>query len=114
MNKSKNGRAIGRLRNIVELCWKFLDSFSPQNSWHRGDFPAGPVVNNLPSSEGDVGLIRGQETKIPGASGQLSPHARITELLASGAHVPNQRTAQVLQPRIYVTHMPQLRFDSAK
>ena len=27
MNKRKNGRAIGRLRNIFELCWKFLDSF---------------------------------------------------------------------------------------
>ena len=114
MNKRKNGRAIGRLRNIFELCWKFLDSFSPQNSWRHGDVPGGPVVNNLPSNEGDVGLIHGQETKIPCASGQLSPHARITELLPSGAHVPQLEGSPCAAARVYVTHMPQLRLDSAK
>ena len=88
MNKSKSGRAIGRLRNIFELCWEFLDSFSPQNSGYHGGFPGGPAVTNLPSNEGDIDLIHSQGTKIPHASGQLSPQATITELSPSGAHVP--------------------------
>ena len=33
------------------------------------DFPAGPVVKNLPSNAGEAGLIPGQGTKIPHASG---------------------------------------------
>ena len=41
-----------------------------------GDFPGGPVVKNLPSSEGVAGLIHGQGTKIPHAVGQLSPSAK--------------------------------------
>ena len=36
------------------------------------DFPGGPMVKNLPSNAGDVGLIPGQGTKIPHATGQLS------------------------------------------
>ena len=36
------------------------------NSW---DFPDGPVAKNLPSNAGDMGLIPGQETKIPHAWG---------------------------------------------
>ena len=36
------------------------------------DFPGGPVVKNLPSTAGDVGLIPGQGTKILYAAGQLS------------------------------------------
>ena len=39
------------------------------------NFPGGPVVKNPPSNAGDVGSIPGQGTKIPHASGQLSPHA---------------------------------------
>ena len=39
------------------------------------DFPGGPVVNNLPSNPGDTGSIPGWGTKIPHATGQLSPHA---------------------------------------
>ena len=38
------------------------------------DFPGGPVVKNPPSNAGDVGLIPGWGTKIPHATGQLSPH----------------------------------------
>ena len=38
------------------------------------DFPGGPVVKNLPSNAGDKGSIPGQGTKIPHASGPLSPH----------------------------------------
>ena len=37
------------------------------------DFPGGPVVKNPPSNAGDVGSIPGQGTKIPHATGQLSP-----------------------------------------
>ena len=43
------------------------------------DFPAGPVVKNLPSNAGSVGLIPSQRTKIPHAMGQLSPWATTTE-----------------------------------
>ena len=35
------------------------------------DFPGSPVVKNPPSNAEDVGLIPGQETKIPHAMGQL-------------------------------------------
>ena len=31
----------------------------------RGDFPGGPVVENLPSNAGDAGLISGWGTKTP-------------------------------------------------
>ena len=39
----------------------------------KGDFPGGPVVKNVPSNAGDVGSIPGWGTKIPHATGQLSP-----------------------------------------
>ena len=37
-------------------------------------------MKNLPSNAGDMGLIPGWGTKIPHATGQLSPHATIIEL----------------------------------
>ena len=37
------------------------------------------MVENLPSSAGDLGLIPGQGTKIPHADGQLRPDAANTE-----------------------------------
>ena len=43
------------------------------------DFPGGPVVKNLPSNAGDVGLIPGWGTKIPRASGLQSPRASTRE-----------------------------------
>ena len=43
------------------------------------DFLGGPVVKNLPSNAGYVGLIHGRGTKIPPASGQLSSHASTRE-----------------------------------
>ena len=46
---------------------------------HDGDFPGGPVVQNLPSNAGDTGLIPGRGTKIPHAAGQLSLRAATTE-----------------------------------
>ena len=39
------------------------------------DFPGGPVVKNLPCNVGDTGLILSRGTKIPQASGHLSPCA---------------------------------------
>ena len=45
-------------------------------SW---DVPDDPLVKNPPSNAEDVGLIRGQETKIPHAMGQLSLCATATE-----------------------------------
>ena len=36
-------------------------------------FPGGPVVKNLPANAGNVDLLPDQGTKIPHASGQLSP-----------------------------------------
>ena len=39
----------------------------------------GPVVMNPPANAGDVGSIPGRGTKIPHASGQLSPCAITTE-----------------------------------
>ena len=51
-----------------------------------GDFPGSPVLKNLPSNERDVGLIHGQGTKIPHASGQLNLHAPTTEFI-----MPQQR-----------------------
>ena len=44
------------------------------------DFPGGPVVKNLPYNAGDLGSIPGQRTKIPHATGQLSPRTTTTEL----------------------------------
>ena len=52
------------------------------------DFPAGPVVKNLPSNAGDASSIPGQGTKIPHAVGQLSLCAVTTEPARSGAHEP--------------------------
>ena len=43
------------------------------------DFPNGPMVKNPPSSVGNVGSIPGLGTKIPYASGQLSPREATTE-----------------------------------
>ena len=44
----------------------------------RRYFPPGPVVENLPSSAGDVGLIPGRGTKIPHTMEQLRPDAAKT------------------------------------
>ena len=46
----------------------------------KGDFPSGPVVKNWPYNVGDAGSTPGQGTKIPHATGQLSPRATTTEL----------------------------------
>ena len=45
------------------------------------DFPAGPVVKNLPYNVGDTGSVpgQGQGTKLPYATGQLSLCVAATE-----------------------------------
>ena len=43
-----------------------------------GDCP-GPAVKNTPSNAGDMGLIPGQETKIPHVVGHLGPCATTRE-----------------------------------
>ena len=64
------------------------------------DFPAGPVVKNLPSNAGDVGSIPGRGTKIPHAAGQLSSHATTTELecLNERACAPQLQSSLALEP----------------
>ena len=59
------------------------NSFSSGSERNYRDFPGCPVVKNLPSNAGDMGLIPGWGTKIPHAAGQLSPHATTRE-----AHMP--------------------------
>ena len=73
-----------------------------KESW---DFPGGPVVKNLPYNAGDAGSIPGQGTKIPRASGQLSPRATTTELVCL-----NQRDCvpQITEPTCSGTCAPQL------
>ena len=53
--------------------------FLCQKQQQLRDFPGGPVVKNLPSDAGDTGLIPGRGTKIPHATGQLSPRATTRE-----------------------------------
>ena len=44
--------------------------YVPQECWHC---PGGPVVKSSPCSAGHTGSIPGQQTKIPHATGRLSP-----------------------------------------
>ena len=61
---------------------------NPIKIW-AGDFPGGPVDKSPPSIAGNMGLVPGQGTMIPHAVGQLlSPQARTTEPMSSGAHMP--------------------------
>ena len=80
-----------------------------EKTTHR-DFPGGPVVKNLPSNAGDVGLIPGRGTKIPHAMGQLNPHATTTEPACSRARAPQLESPGALEPvhHNYRAHTPQL------
>ena len=71
-------------------CFSFGRRTSLVNGWKWGDFPGGPVVKNLPSNEGHVGLIPGRGTKIPHAAGQLSLRTTTTEPACRNerSHVP--------------------------
>ena len=83
---------------------QFLEqvNISPQNL-ENGDFLGGPVAKNLPSNAGDMGSIPGQGTKIPHATGQLSPRPTTTE----STH--RSKRSHMLQQRPL---MPQLRLDA--
>ena len=48
-----------------------------------GDLPGGPVVKNLPSNAGNLGVIPGWGTNSLHAAGQLSLHMAATETYAS-------------------------------
>ena len=89
---SLRGLGLGQLRSVKAACLP-PTSFSVCLTNGR-DFPGGPVVKNLPSTAGDVGLIPGWGTKIPYTMEQLSPCAATTE---PSSH--NQREAQGLQQR---------------
>ena len=71
-------------------------------------FPGGPVVKNPPSNAGDAGLIPGRGTKIPHASGQLSPRSPTTEPMHPGAHTLQRKIPHAS------TKIPQPGPDAAK
>ena len=48
-----------------------------------GDFPGGPVVENLPSNAGDAGSIPAGEMKIPHALRQFRPHTATGQSLCA-------------------------------
>ena len=75
------------------------------------DIPGGPIVKNPPSNAGDAGSIPGLGTKIPLATGQLSPRAATTELTRSMACKPQLERHPHCNER---PRMPQLRPDAAK
>ena len=54
----------------------FFHVFLKKETW---DFPDGPVVKNPPCNAEDAGSIPDQGTKIPRATGQLSPHTIMRE-----------------------------------
>ena len=66
-------------KNIKTTFLKNLEHTEVDKEGNR-DFPGGPVVKNPPYNAGDTGLIPGLGSKIPHATGQLSPCATTTEL----------------------------------
>ena len=74
------------------------------------DFPGDLVVKNPPSNAGDVGLIPGWGTKIPSATGKLSPRAATTEPTCPGARTPQLESphAATTEPTCSGAHTPQL------
>ena len=68
------------------------------------DFPGGPAVENLPCSARDVGSTSGQGTKIPCATGQLSPEAATSESALSEDCALELESPCAMQGRAY---MPQ-------
>ena len=69
------------------VCVKLLFSCSFYDSLFV-DFPGGPAVKNLPCSAGDVGSMSDLGTKIPRATGQLSPDAATSEPALSEVCAP--------------------------
>ena len=79
---------------------------------HGRDFPGAPLVNNLPCSVGDGGLIPDQRTKIPHATVQLSLcrnyWACVPQLESPCIHSEGFRVTH------WRSHVPQLRPEAAK
>ena len=81
-------------KQLIQLNIKQTQKPKPKNhlikNGQKREFPGSPVVKNLPSNAGDVGLIPGEGTKVPHAMGQLSPCTTPTELVCPSerAHVP--------------------------
>ena len=69
-------------------------------------FSGGPMVKNPPSNAGDTGSIPGPGTKIPHATGQLSPCTTTTELVVCLNE--RARVLQTTEPTRSGAHMPQL------
>ena len=63
-----------------------------ESEQRQGDFPGGPVVKNLPSNAGDMGLLCGRGTKIPQAAEQLSLLTTATEPKSSRILLPQLET----------------------
>ena len=64
---------------MIFLIRIFFCGYSSGRKYQPRNFPGSTVVKNPPSSAEDVGLIPGQGSKSPYASGQLSPLATTTE-----------------------------------
>ena len=71
------------------------------------ELPCGPVVKNPPCNAGVVGLIPGQEMKMPCTMEQISPHTPATEAMCSGA--PTSQLESALQEKTLhdTTEIPQ-------
>ena len=82
---------------------KELSSYKKTWGDIHGDLVAD--LKNLPSNAGEAGLISGQGTKIPHATGQLSPRATTTKLVCL-----NERACmlQTTEPTRSGPHVPQL------
>ena len=89
---------------ILPRLSKLLYVYFSEGEGKKKDFPGGPLVNNLPSNERNVGSIPNQGTKIPHAAGQLSLCTVTTEPTLSRACTPQlERVTPQLE-----RHTPQL------
>ena len=68
------------------------------------------MVKNPPSNAEDARLIPGRGTKIPCATGQLSPQAATTKPVCSRAHMPQLESlhASATEPMSSGARVPQL------
>ena len=92
------------------------------NILYSWDFPGGPVVKNPPSKAGDAGLIPVQGTKIPHATGQLSPciatEKPLHTIARESLHVTvktqgRQKIKQIKPSTLVLSILPKLTFSSS-
>ena len=72
------------------------------------------MVKNLPSNSGDAGLIPAQGTKIPHATGQLSPRAITTELAHLNKRARVQQTTELTRPGACVPQLQRSNEETAR